>query len=368
MFDKKTSIVFFGSGDFPYPTFKTILENEIYDVRGLVTSPYKPYIHNETLKDVADKHNIPVYSTHKPNCTELVEWLKEKEADIFCVISYKFLSNEILNIPKITAFNIHASLLPLFKGAAPINWAIRCGMKSTGLTSFVMDNKIDSGEIINNIKIPIEDTDDFEKVYKRLSVLSVGFTIDTIVRITAHKDWRRYLLIQPSFDEIDTDKYDTILKAPKLNKDNTTLPILRSLDSYVLAPFDEKDVYNIIRSLSPNIGCYAVISVWKNPFDDINDDLDYICSPMDSFVKAFNVKIYEAELIRMSLSDLPKEGFLSNVITDGKTYMYIMYDEGYAVSIKTIQIEGKKKLSIKDFLAGFQYARDKNKFLTISGN
>ena len=112
MNNNKTSIIFFGSGDFPYPTFKTIVENEVYDVKGLVTSPYKPYFYSETLKDVAERNNIPVFSTHMPNCTELVEWLKEKETDIFCVISYKFLSNDILRIPKITAFNIHASLLP----------------------------------------------------------------------------------------------------------------------------------------------------------------------------------------------------------------------------------------------------------------
>ena len=82
--------------------------------------------------------------------------------------------------------NIHASLLPFFKGAAPINWAIKYGMKNTGLTSFVMDDKIDSGEIINNVKIPIEDSDDFGTIYNRLSVLSVGFTIDTIQRITGY--------------------------------------------------------------------------------------------------------------------------------------------------------------------------------------
>ena len=221
MNNNKTSIIFFGSGDFPYPTFKTIVENEVYDVKGLVTSPYKPYFYSETLKDVAERNNIPVFSTHMPNCTELVEWLKEKETDIFCVISYKFLSNDILRIPKITAFNIHASLLPFFKGAAPINWAIKDGMKSTGLTSFVMDDKIDSGEIINNIKIPIEDSDDFGTIYNSLSVLSVGFTIDTIQRITAHRDWRRYLLLQPDYDLCDV-KY---MYAPKLTDDNTRIPI-----------------------------------------------------------------------------------------------------------------------------------------------
>ena len=253
MDNNKTSIIFFGSGDFPYPTFKTIVENEVYDVKGLVTSPYKPYFYSETLKDVAERNNIPVFSTHMPNCAELVEWLKEKEADIFCVISYKFLSNDILRIPKITAFNIHASLLPFFKGAAPINWAIKYGMKSTGLTSFVMDDKIDSGEIINNIKIPIEDSDDFGPIYNRLSVLSVGFTIDTIQKITAHRDWRRYLLLQPDYKLTDV-KY---MYAPKLTDDNTRIPI-----KYGELP-NSDELYNHIRSLSPNIGTPCKLQVYK---------------------------------------------------------------------------------------------------------
>ena len=350
MNNNKTSIIFFGSGDFPYPTFKAIVENEVYDVKGLVTSPYKPYFYSETLKDVAERNNIPVFSTHKPNCAELVEWLKEKETDIFCVISYKFLSNDILRIPKITAFN-HASLLPFFKGAAPINWAIKYGMKSTGLTSFVMDDKIDSGEIINNIKIPIEEIDDFGTVYNRLSVLSVGFTIDTIQKITAHRDWRRYLLLQPDYDLCDV-KY---MYAPKLTDDNTRIPIKHGElpDSDVL--------YNHIRSLSPNIGTPCKLQVYK-----LYEYENAVPAYHSSLAKEYDIKIYKAHIKAMNLEDKQTKG---NVVTDGKTYMVFKTHSTYNyLSIDEIQIAGKKKMPIKDFLPGFQWGREKDVYLVITGD
>lgn len=350
MDNNKTSIIFFGSGDFPYPTFTTIVENEVYDVKGLVTSPYKPYFYSETLKDVAERNNIPVFSTHKPNCAELVEWLKEKETDIFCVISYKFLSNDILRIPKITAFNIHASLLPFFKGAAPINWAIKDGMKSTGLTSFVMDDKIDSGEIINNIKIPIEELDDFGTVYNRLSVLSVGFTIDTIQKITAHRDWRRYLLLQPDYKLIDV-KY---MYAPKLTDDNTRIPI-----KYGELP-NSDELYNHIRSLSPNIGTPCKLRVYK-----LYEYENAIPQYHSSLAKEYDIKIYKAHIKAMNLEDKQTKG---NVVTDGKTYMVFKTHSTYNyLSIDEIQIAGKKKMPIKDFLSGFQWGRDKDVYLVITG-
>lgn len=358
MDNNKTSIIFFGSGDFPYPTFKTIVENEVYDVKGLVTSPYKPYFYSETLKDVAERNNIPVFSTHKPNCAELVEWLKEKETDIFCVISYKFLSNDILRIPKITAFNIHASLLPFFKGAAPINWAIRCGMKSTGLTSFVMDDKIDSGEIINNIKIPIEDSDDFGTIYNRLSVLSVGFTIDTIQRITAHRDWRRYLLLQPDYNLRDV-KY---MYAPKLTDENTRIPI-----KYGELP-DSDVLYNHIRSLSPNIGTPCKLQVYK-----VYKNENTVPQYHSSLVKEYDIKIYQAHTEPMKLEDIfssfAKKKIEGNIITDGKNYMLFrcLTKRAKYLLIDEIQMAGKKRMTIKDFLSGFQWGREKDVYLVITG-
>lgn len=347
MDNNKTSIIFFGSGDFPYPTFKTIVENEVYDVKGLVTSPYKPYFYSETLKDVAERNNIPVFSTHKPNCAELVEWLKEKETDIFCVISYKFLSNDILRIPKITAFNVHASLLPLLRGAAPINWAIRYGFKNTGLTSFVLNEHIDCGEIINNISIPIESNDDYGVVFNRLSVLNVGFTIETISRLRK-SDWRRYLILQP--DHIEDDMF---MNAPKLNNDNCTL------NTHIFSAFNYTipQLYDVIRSLSPNIGLNITLRA-------MNEERNGFCC-----LKKYDAKIYKAKLF----PEIPEEHksyckSYSNVVTDGKSFMYLVNNlNTQIISIEEIQLAGKKKLNIKDFVAGFQWARDKNVYLLITG-
>lgn len=369
MDNNKISIIFFGSGDFPYPTFKTLVENELYDVKGLVTSPYKPYFQSETLKDVADRYDIPVYSTHNPNSKELVEWLKEKEADIFCVISYKFLSREILNIPKTTAFNVHASLLPFLRGAAPINWAIRYGFKITGLTSFVLDEHLDTGDIINNIKIPIQDTDDYGTLFKRLSMLCVGFTVETISKLR-EKNWRKNVIIQP---ECGIDSF--YMKAPKLNERNVQLPIKYG------EFYNIYKVYWHIQSLSPNIGTPCKLQVYK-AIDNENINLgEYFQAKGINTVlyKEYNIKIYrvhleEDEIISSKVKEIIDNPYYKygNIFTDGKNFMTMkgMYNRynntATFLYIDEIQIIGKKKLPIKDFLAGFQVARAKEVYFTLT--
>lgn len=352
--DNKCRLVFFSSGDFPYYTIEQLLKFELYDIVGIVTSEYKSEVIGKTISELAEEYNIPCIKIHKDKelkSDEVLSWLKDKKADIFCVISFKFLPDEVLSIPRITSFNVHASLLPFLRGAAPIYWAIRYGFKYTGLTSFVLDEHIDTGEIITNIRIPVSENETYGTLHKRLSVACFGLTIDTVSRIYRHNDWKRYLLPQP-----DCGMSFPFSKAPKLGFSSTRLDIAN-----LECDNDDKGIketYALLRALSPNIGCNASLSVYRKTDD--------------AFLKKYDIKIYDSEC----LSNIANETHDSteyatdahaNIMTDGKTYMYIMSsDMKHGISIKEIQIAGKKRMSIKDFLMGFQYARMKDKYMRIA--
>lgn len=349
--DKKCRLVFFSSGDFPYWTIEQVLKLDLYDVVGIVTSEYKSITIGSTIEDLANKYKIPCLKIHKNSelkNDKTLSWLKEKNADIFCVISFKYLPNEILSIPKITSFNVHASLLPFLRGAAPIYWAIRHGFKYTGLTSFVLNDCIDSGEIISNIRIPIDENETYGTLHKKLSVACIGFTVETISHIYRHNDWRRNLILQP-----DCGILSKYMKAPKLKSEY--LIIDENFSDYIN---DDglKNIYALFRALSPYIGCKANLSVYQK---------------YGSFHKTYDIKIYNSELLdknEVNYEELCKfkKSPHSNIITDGKTFMYFAPKyTNKMISIKEIQISGKKKMNIKDFLAGLQYARMDDMYLII---
>ena len=364
--EEKLKIIFFASGDFPYPTLEIFLEMELYDVVGIVTSNYKPEFRDNTIKDLAIEHEIPylvIDKNHKLNSFDTVEWLRGKNADIFCVISFKYLPREILSIPKITSFNVHASLLPFLRGAAPINWAIRYGFKTTGLTSFVLDEHIDTGEIIENLKISLQEDDDYGKIFKILSKACIGVTLET-VRKLCDPYWRGNTLLQP-----DCEINIPYMKAPKLTEENMTLPI-------VSGEFNSIDyVYRHIQSLSPNIGTPAKLQVYKAVDFTKEIDEDYVPSRV-VLHKEYTVKIYKAHMLHnLILDDVKtylKDYRYGNIATDGKNFMILVgksNSEGSTslMFIDEIQIAGKKKLPIKDFLAGFQLSREKGMYFTITG-
>jgi methionyl-tRNA formyltransferase len=354
--NKKCRLVFFSSGDFPYYTIEQLLKFELYDIVGIVTSEYKSETIGKTIAELANEYDIPCIKIHKNEelkSDDVLTWLRDKEADVFCVISFKFLPNEVLSIPKIASFNIHASLLPFLRGAAPIYWAIRHNFKYTGLTSFILDEHIDTGDIITNIRIPIVENETYGTLYNKLSIACIGFTVDTISRIYRHDDWKRYLLLQP-----DCGINSPYSKAPKLDASSTRL----NLDSleHNIKEDRAKETYSLLRALSPNIGCNASLIVYQKVQDE-----------SDVEIKRFDIKIYDSEYLsdaNINTQDVVKyrNNQYSNTVTDGKNYMYIMSsDLKHGIAIKELQIAGKKKMSIKDFLMGFQYSRMKDKYIKI---
>lgn len=339
---KTIDIVLFCSGDFPYYTIKRLISEKKYRVKGIVTSLYKTITGKENIINISKNNNIPYYvikSNDDIKNDVFKEWLYEKNADIFCVISFKYLPQSIITIPSITSFNIHASMLPFLRGAAPINWAIRNGFKETGLTSFVLNSKIDCGDIIGNIKEKILPDDNFGTLFERLSKLCADFTCKTIDKLSK-KGWENNLIGQPSVNSISDVPQ---LFAPKLTSDNSKLR-LNATDGTLYT--DGNYVYDIIRSMAPYYGCECKIKVFND-----------IC-----LVKEYDAKIYNAKKIEYKNEIYLKwnnKSLISNIITDGKTFMYIMdISKRNFISIEEIQIIGRKRLNIADFLSGFQIARN----------
>ena len=309
----KDKIVFFANGDFAIDTFETLVNNGS-NIVGLVTCANdKVRFHKKTIRQVAEELRVPYYMIKGEKFEEdafFIDWLKRMDADIFCVISFKKLPKEIIKLAKKCAFNVHASLLPFLRGAAPINWAIRLGYKETGLTAFVLNDKIDQGDIIANTRVKIAAWEKYTTLYKKLLDVCVDFTDHVIEDVLQHDDWKDCLIAQPNWNH----EYEYIINAHKVNLDY--------------------------------FRCH-----WSH----------FTC---DNKEKKFEAKIYDVEVVN-------KEETPMNVQTlycesDGKTFVKLnLADCEKCVYIKRIQLAGKKIMNIEDFLNGFRYFRE-NKTVIIT--
>lgn len=327
----KGKIVFFASGDFAIETFESLLEND-FNIVGLVTSNDKVKFHNYHISDIAEKYGIPTYwvkndvPMDKDNF--FIDWLKRANADIFCVISFKKLPNNIIKLAKKCAFNIHASLLPCLRGAAPINWAIKMGYKETGLTAFVLNDKIDCGDIIANVKVKISKNDKFTTLFKKLSDECIDFTKHVIDDVLQRDNWQNYLIAQA----MPSEECEYIAKASKIDQKYFKAHWTR---------FTAQRFKNYVDSV-----------------DNIGFDCKIILRDENSIDKEIKAKIYDVEVVE---NDDQTVDDIWQTVSDGKTFIKINLAENTAVYIKKIQIVGKKMMDVETFLNGFRYFRE-NKY------
>ena len=338
-------LVFFCSGDFPIPTLEYFIKNKEYDVVGIVGNRYKNIFNDTHITDISNDNNIPMINSYMGQDEDvLVNWLKELNPDIFIVVSYRKLPNKILEIPKIASFNVHASILPFLGGSAPINWAIINGFTKTGLTSFVLNEKIDSGGIILNQECNIDKSDDFKSLFLKLSEMCVKFTESTVLKLLKMKlnnyDFNSFLTYNP-YDIFVTDIKRFIFNndikpfiAPKLTNSNTRINWRKT----------PTEIHNFVRGLSPIPGAHTTISVYHSS---------------SKKEKLFNAKILETEVLNSDnilLNDFLSNN-VSNIATDNKSFLYFVDLFPLAteiLSIKKIQLENKKIMDIKSFLNGFR--------------
>ena len=231
-------IVFMGTPDFAVESLKILVENN-YNVVGVITMPDKPSgrghkLQFSAVKQYAIEKNLPILQPEKLKDENFLEALKALRADVQVVVAFRMLPEVVWNMPRLGTFNLHASLLPQYRGAAPINWAIINGEKETGATTFFLTHEIDTGKIILQEKISISETDDAGSVHDKLMLIGAEMVRKTID-----------LLILGETDAIDQSQFihpETELKAaPKIFKDTCKIDFNKSVD----------DSYNFIRGLWP---------------------------------------------------------------------------------------------------------------------
>lgn len=310
--NKNIRIVFMGTPEFAVESLKKIIENG-FNVVGVITSPDKPAgrgqkIIKSDVKLFAEKNNLHVLQPTNLKSPEFLKELLILNPDLQIVVAFRMLPEQVWNLPKLGTFNLHASLLPNYRGAAPINWAIINGEKSTGITTFFLNKEIDTGKIIYQQEIEIKNNYNAKDLHDILMIEGSKLVIKTIKSIISEK-----------INTIDQNKLFnsdvTIKQAPKIF----------TKDCKINWENNSTQIYNFVRGLSP----YP--SAWTE----------------------FN--IFRAKIFKTSVEITNHNYTLDKIITDNKTYFKIAVKDGF-VNILELQISGKKRNNIKDFLRGFKLA------------
>lgn len=307
MSDKKLRIIFMGTPDFAVPSLEILIENN-YNVVAVITAPDKPAgrglkVQTSPVKDVAVKYAIPVLQPASLKDPVFLEELKSYEADLQIVVAFRMLPESVWNMPVLGTFNLHASLLPQYRGAAPINWAIIQGEKETGCTTFFLQHEIDTGDILFSEKEKISEDDTFENLYNRLKIKGAGLVLKTVQAIQ-----------RGNVSPVPQTFSGTLKTAPKIHKETCRIDWIKPAE----------EICNFIRGLSP----------YPAAWTELNGK---------------NLKIFHAKIISGQSSKKPGE-----TETDQKTYLYYHTGQGI-LSILELQMEGKKRMTVEEFLRGYKF-------------
>ena len=306
-------IVYMGTPEFAVEPLSCLIEGG-YNVVGVITMPDKPAGRGHKLqcspvKQYALEHNLPLLQPERLKDEAFLEALRAWKADLQIVVAFRMLPEVVWNMPRLGTFNLHASLLPQYRGAAPINWAVINGETETGITTFFLKHEIDTGEVIQQVRVPIAETDDVGMVHDKLMHLGarlVTETVDAILDGTVK-----------SIPQEDMAVQGELRPAPKIFKETCRIEWAQPV----------KRVYDFVRGLSP----YP--SAWTN-----------LVSPQG---ESFVLKIFETEKTVAVHTLSP-----GTIQTDGKTYLRVAASDGF-VDIRSLQLPGKKRLKTDELLRGF---------------
>ena len=304
-------IVYMGTPEFAVASLDALVSGG-YNVVGVVTMPDKPAgrgykVQFSAVKEYALAHNLPLLQPEKLKDEQFLEELKALKADLQIVVAFRMLPEVVWNMPPMGTFNLHGSLLPQYRGAAPINWAIINGEKETGVTTFFLQHEIDTGDLILQKKIAIHRTDNAETIHDQLMALgaqTVVETVDCILDGTAPK------MPQPEVAELKM--------APKIFKETCKI----NWDN------DCESIYNFVRGLSP----YP--TAWSELMNDNREPI-----PM---------KIYAVTTEQTSHTYTH-----GTIITDGKKELKVACKDGFVI-IQSLQLSGKKRMNSDEFLRGYK--------------
>lgn len=309
---KDFRIVFMGTPEFAVESLKALVEND-YNVVGVVTMPDKPAgrghkLQFSAVKEYAMSQNLPILQPEKLKDPEFLDQLKALNADLQIVVAFRMLPEVVWDMPHYGTFNLHASLLPQYRGAAPINWAIINGDKETGVTTFFLTHEIDTGKVIKQEKVQIGDDENIGSLYDRLMNLGGNIVTQTVD-----------MILSGEVDAVDQETMfnepSELRAAPKIFKDTCKINWADKIEN----------IHNLVRGMSPYPAAWGIM--YLNGSD-------------------FQVKIYETKKITEN-HNLP----IGTIKTDNKTYLNVAAKDGF-ISILSLQLPGKKRMDITSFLNG----------------
>jgi methionyl-tRNA formyltransferase len=298
------NLIFMGTPDFAIPSLKILFKSK-HKILSVVTAPDKERgrgrkVSFSAVKEYALENNINVLQPEKLKDENIIKQLKNYNPDLFVIVAFRILPPEVFKIPKFGSFNLHASLLPKYRGAAPIQWAIINGEKETGVTTFSLEEKVDTGNIYIQEEIKIEEDDDFGTLHDKLSALGADVVLRTVD------------LIESGDFKLQEQISTTVTYAPKITKGTAEIDWNKNAE----------DIHNLVRAMSP----YPGASFYYN----------------NRMFKIYKTKV-------MKDKELPP-----GKIRQSKQELIIGCGQG-SLSILEIQMEGKNKLNIADFLRGYSF-------------
>lgn len=311
---KDLRIVYMGTPDFAVESLKALVEGG-YNVVGVITMPDKPAgrghkIQYSPVKQYALEVGLPLLQPEKLKDETFLADLKAWNADLQIVVAFRMLPEIVWNMPRLGTFNLHASLLPQYRGAAPINWAVINGDTETGITTFFLTHEIDTGRIIKQEKVAIEESDNAGIVHDKLMELGARLVVETVDAI-----------LDGSIESVEQSNFyrdESVLKAaPKIFKETCLL-------DWGLLP---KQVYDFVRGLSPYPAAWTELLYPDG-------------------------KIVSTKVFEVAYRNEHHELASGTIVTDGKNYVDVAVNGGF-VSLLEIQQAGKKRMGVKDFLRGF---------------
>lgn len=306
-------IVFMGTPEFAVASLDALVKAG-YNIVGVITAPDKPAGRGMTLQQSAVKkyaveHNLKVLQPEKLKNPEFLTDLKSLNADLQIVVAFRMLPEVVWNMPPMGSVNLHGSLLPQYRGAAPINWAVINGEKETGVTTFKLKHEIDTGNILLQQSFAIGENDTAGEVHDTMKEIGAALLVETVKGIADAS-----LEEQPQLSTVN-HQLSTLHHAPKIFTETCKIDFTKTVD----------EVHNLIRGLSPFPGAFTTLD-------------------------GKMLKIYKSEK-----KITPLKTTAGNYETDGKSFLKFACANGY-VEVKELQLEGKKKMMVEDFLRGYRFA------------
>jgi methionyl-tRNA formyltransferase len=304
--NKSLKIVFMGTPEFAVPMLDTLYHSS-HQIVGVITAPDKPagrgmQLSESDVKKYAVAQGLHLLQPEKLKNETFLDELRALNADLFVVVAFRMLPVVVWDMPPLGTINLHASLLPNYRGAAPINWAVINGEKETGVTTFKLQHEIDTGQIILRDKVAIRDDETVGELYHELMDIGKDVLLRTVDAIASG-----------DYPLLPQDHITDVKHAPKIFKETCQIDWTRNAAS----------IYNLIRGLSPYPAAWTIL-------------------------QGKTLKVYTAE--KIIESHTKPSGVVE---TDGKTYLRYSCADGY-ISVRDIQLEGKKRMKVDEFLRGYK--------------